>query len=75
MKAHFSAHPRQGFGQEMGGSHPVFEYPEKDTRRSVGGLSFSRDNVPVEAAKMEPRPEAQQIVVKNPGELEPWLYS
>jgi hypothetical protein len=25
MKAHLSAHPRQGFGQEVGTSHPVHE--------------------------------------------------
>lgn len=29
MKAHLSAHPRQGFGQEVGTSHPVLERSER----------------------------------------------
>jgi len=35
MKAHFGTYPRQGFGQEVGTSHPVFER----SKRMLNGLS------------------------------------
>ena len=35
MKAHLGAYPRQGFGQEVGTSHPVFER----SKRMFNGLA------------------------------------
>ena len=43
------------------------------TRRAL--VKYVLQRYQIDPTKMEPRPEAQQIVVKNLTELEPWLYS
>ncbi|MNN62097.1 hypothetical protein D3C81_1773740 [compost metagenome] len=43
------------------------------TRRAL--VKYVLQRYQIDPTKMEPRPEAQQIVVKNLGELEPWLYN
>ncbi len=43
------------------------------TRRAL--VKYVLQRYQIDPTKMEPRPEAQQIVVKNLTELEPWLYN
>ena len=43
------------------------------TRRAL--VKYVLQRYQIDPTKMEPRPEAQQIIVKNLTELEPWLYS
>ncbi len=43
------------------------------TRRAL--VKYVLQRYQIDPTKMEPRPEAQQIVVKNLAELEPWLYN
>ncbi|MNU57005.1 hypothetical protein D3C71_461130 [compost metagenome] len=43
------------------------------TRKAL--VQYVLQRYQIDPTKMEPRPEAQQIVVKNLTELEPWLYS
>lgn len=43
------------------------------TRRAL--VKYVLQRYQIDPTKMEPRPEAQQIVVKNLPELEPWLYN
>lgn len=43
------------------------------TRRAL--VKYVLQRYQIDPTKMEPRPEAQQIVVKNLTELEPWFYS
>ena len=43
------------------------------TRRAL--VKYVLQRYQIDPRKMEPRPEAQQIVVKNLTELEPWLYN
>lgn len=43
------------------------------TRRAL--VKYVLQRYQIDPTKMEPRPEAQQIVVRNLTELEPWLYN
>lgn len=43
------------------------------TRKAL--VQYVLQRYQIDPTKMEPRPEAQQIVVKNLAELEPWLYN
>ena len=43
------------------------------TRRAL--VKYVLQRYQIDPTKMEPRPEAQQIVVKNLAELEPWFYN
>lgn len=43
------------------------------TRKAL--VQYVLQRYQIDPTKMEPRPESQQIVVRNLTELEPWLYS